>query len=430
MSAAQPVATAVAGVVIVGAGHAGFQCADSLRRGGYQGSITLINGEADLPYQRPPLSKGHLLSPAGEEALWFRAPDWFAARNIDLRNGCRVTAIAADRHQVQLDDSSWLDYRQLVLAPGARLRRLSVAGADAQGVGYIKSLTDIRRIAAGLDSTREVVVVGGSFIALEFAATASKLGKQVTLLVRGQRLMNNAVCEQMAEWVLALHRAHGVDVRFGIGPEQIETDDQQRVCAVLLNDGSRLPAQMLVAGIGVEVDLDLALSAGLAVREQDSDAGMAGICVDERCRSSDPDIYAIGDVTSFRHPAASQPIRLESVQNAVDQARLAAADLIARSSGAEPLTPANPPVPWFWSDQYDVKLQMAGLFSGFDQSVVRGDMASGKFSVLYFRNEQLLAVHSVNKPADHVQARKLLAAGVSPTLQQASDETFKLNSLL
>lgn len=430
MSAAQPVATAVAGVVIVGAGHAGFQCADSLRRGGYQGSITLINGEADLPYQRPPLSKGHLLSPAGEEALWFRAPDWFAARNIDLRNGCRVTAIAADRHQVQLDDSSWLDYRQLVLAPGARLRRLSVAGADAQGVGYIKSLTDIRRIAAGLDSTREVVVVGGSFIALEFAATASKLGKQVTLLVRGQRLMNNAVCEQMAEWVLALHRAHGVDVRFGIGPEQIETDDQQRVCAVLLNDGSRLPAQMLVAGIGVEVDLDLALSAGLAVREQDSDAGMAGICVDERCRSSDPDIYAIGDVTSFRHPAASQPIRLESVQNAVDQARLAAADLIARSSGAEPLTPANPPVPWFWSDQYDVKLQMAGLFSGFDQSVVRGDMASGKFSVLYFRNEQLLAVHSVNKPADHVQARKLLAAGVSPTLQQAADEAFKLNSLL
>jgi 3-phenylpropionate/trans-cinnamate dioxygenase ferredoxin reductase component len=418
------------GVVIVGAGHAGFQCADSLRRGGYTGPLVLINGEADLPYQRPPLSKGHLLSPAGEEALWFRAPDWFASQNIELRNGCRVTAIAADRHQLQLDDGRWLDYRQLVLAPGSRLRRLQVPGADAQGVGYIKSLADIRRIAAGLDSIREVVVVGGSFIALEFAATASKLGKQVTLLVRGQRLMNNAVCDQIADWILALHRAHGVDVRFGIAPQQIETDDQQRVCAVQLNDGSHLPAQLLVAGIGVEVDLELALSAGLVVREQDSDAGMAGICIDERCRSSDPDIYAIGDVTSFWHPTAALPIRLESVQNAVDQARLVAADLIARSSGAEPLTPANPPVPWFWSDQYDVKLQMAGLFSGFDESVVRGDMASGKFSMLYFRDGQLLAVHSINKPADHVQARKLLAAGVSPTLQQAADETFKLSSLL
>jgi 3-phenylpropionate/trans-cinnamate dioxygenase ferredoxin reductase component len=428
MSPAQPVATALADVVIVGAGHAGFQCADSLRRGGYQGSITLINGEADLPYQRPPLSKGHLLSPAGEEALWFRAPDWFATQNIDLRNGCRVTAIAADRHQVRLDDGSWLDYRQLVLAPGARLRRLSVAGADLRGVGYIKSLADIRGIAQRLEQAHDVVVVGGSFIALEFAATARKLGKQVSLLVRGQRLMNNAVCDAVADYMLKQHQSQGVDVRFGTRLEAIEGKGE--VEAVLLNNGSRLPAQLLVAGIGVDVDIELAEAAGLTVRHQDDNNGMAGICVDGHCRTSDADIFAIGDAAVFSHPAASQPIRLESVQNAVDQAKLVASQLIALEQGASEIVDTYQAVPWFWSDQYDVKLQMAGLLGGFDQAVVRGDPATGKFSVCYFRQQQLLAIHSINKPADHVQARKLLAAGVSPTPEQAADEAFRLNSLL
>ncbi|MFK4753551.1 NAD(P)/FAD-dependent oxidoreductase [Oceanobacter antarcticus] len=422
-----------AGVVIVGAGHAGFQCADSLRRNGFDGRIVLVNGEADLPYQRPPLSKGHLLSPAGEEALWFRTANWFDDQNITLLNHTRVESIQNQRRQVSLSNGEPLDYQWLVLAPGARLRTLELPGANLDGVCYVKSMSDIRTIARWLPDTQQIVVVGGSFIALEFAATAAKLDKHVTVLVRGQRLMNNAVDDLLADYMLQQHRAHGVDIRFGTCLEAIN-GEQGRVASVLLNNGNRLPAQMLVAGIGVEIDTDLAQQAGLACGERAA-GEPEGIRVDRQCLTSDNRIFAAGDAVISPNPYGNGLTRLESVQNAVDQAKLIATVITAKSTHdtpneqAEAVQPQYDSVPWFWSDQYDIKLQMAGLFNGYDQRVQRGDTATGKFSTCYLRDGVLIAVHSVNKPADHMQARKLVAARIAPDIALLADENIKLNSL-
>ena len=428
------------GVVVVGAGHAGFQCVDSLRRNGYQGQITLVNAEPDLPYQRPPLSKGHLLSPAGEEALWFRAANWFDDQQIQLLSSTRATAIDTERRQVELDTGETLVYRWLVLAPGATLRKLDCAGADLDGIGYVKSLADIRQLQNQLPNSEQVVVVGSSFIALEFAATARKLGKNVTVLVRSQRLMNNAVDQELAEYMLDQHQQQGVVFRFGVVPTAI-IGTEGSVSAVELSDGEQIPADLLVAGIGVVMDTSLAQAAGLECGQPERQQP-EGILVNSHCETSQPGVFAAGDLVvapNFWSATAdsTQPLmRVESVQNAVDQAKLIA-EMIAKQSqpaseadGDGVAKPEYRNLPWFWSDQYDIKLQMAGLFEGYDQCVLRGDMASGKFSRCYLKQGKLIAVHSVNKPADHMQARKLIEAGACPAPQDLADESQKLKSLM
>lgn len=405
----------MSGVIIVGGGHAGYQCADSLRRAGYEGAITLVDGEGHLPYQRPPLSKSHLLSDTGEEALLFRTQAYYDDHAIGLKLGHRVTAISRAEKQVKLDNSETLGYDKLVIATGARLRQLDVPGSHLNGVGYIKSLDDIRYIQSHLNQTDEAVIIGGGFIALEFAATAAKLGKKVTVLVRGQRILANAVTPELSQYMLNIHHQHGVDIRFGAEVDHIADDGNGNVEAVRLKDGTLLPAQLVLAGIGVTADTELAVSAKLQCHD--------GVVVDAQCRTNDPDIFAAGDSARYDNPFSGTEIRLESVQNAVDQAKVIAQVITGQQAEYHS-------VPWFWSDQYDIKLQMVGIHEGYTHFYQRGEQEEDKFSLFFFRDERLIAIHTVNRPADHMAGRKLITAGISPTQAQIEDAGFKLNSLL
>lgn len=404
----------MAGVVIAGAGQAGYQCAESLRHLGYDGAITLIGEEAYPPYQRPPLSKAYLLGDSDKERLKFRTEAYYGEHDITLRLGTRVSAIDRAAHAVELSGGEAVPYSALVLATGARVRPLPVPGADLDGVCFLKTIDDVDRIEARLGVAETVAVVGAGFIGLEFAAVASKLGKRVTVLEAAERVMARVVSPPLSEFFTALHESHGVAVRCGVGVVGLE-GAVGAVRAVTLADGTSVPADLVVVGIGVIPNTDLAEKAGLDC------AG--GIVVDGHGRTSDPAIYAAGDCAVYAHPFAGRPVRLESVQNAADQGRAVAASVAGLD---EPYVA----VPWFWSDQYDVKLQMAGLADGCDRWVARGAIADGKFSLFHFRGAELRAIDSVNKPADHIQGRKLLAAGVSPTPEQAADPSFALKGLL
>lgn len=405
-------------VVILGGGQAGWQTAESLRQGerqeGWTGSIELIGEETRLPYQRPPLSKAYLLGEIDLPRLMFRAPQWYADHDISVRTGVRATAIDRAARTVALDDGTYVAYDHLVLALGARPRPLPLAGADLPGVHHLKTIEHVTAIEAELAAVQDVAVIGAGFIGLEFAAVARKLGKRVTVLEAAPRVMARAVCPELSAFFADTHRSHGVDLRLGAGVAALIGG--ARVEAVQLADGSTIPAGLVVVGVGVLPEIELAAAAGL---ECDN-----GIVVDQYCRTSDPRIFAAGDCAAFRHPFADGAlIRLESVQNAADQGRIVAAAIAGKPK-------AYDAPPWFWSDQYDLKLQMVGLRQGCDLTVARGDMASAKFSLFHFRDGVLRSVDSVNRAADHIQGRKLLAAGVSPTPTQAADPDFKLAGLL
>jgi len=403
----------MAGVVIVGGGQAGYQTAESLRQEGYEGAITLIGEEGTPPYQRPPLSKAYLLGQTDRNRLQFRTAEYYADKNINLRLNTRVTKIDRGAKTVSLNDDSQLSYDKLVLVTGARTRTLPIPGADLNGIYTLKTLDDVDLIEAQLQNAESVVVVGAGFIGLEFAAVASKVGKQVTVLEAAPRVMGRVVTEQLSSYFENYHREKGVNIVCNAFADSFSGDEA--VNAVNCKDGSSYPAQLVVVGIGVIANTELAEAAGL-----DCDNG---IVVNGKCQTADPDIYAAGDVAIFEHPFAGKTIRLESVQNAADQGRIVAANIAGNEKSYET-------VPWFWSDQHDLKLQMVGLQDGCDKTVVRGDMSANKFSLFHFRGDELRAVDSVNKAADHIQGRKLLAAGVSPTAEQIEDESFKLPSLL
>lgn len=345
------------GVVIVGAGQAGFQAAWSLRTEGYGESITLIGDEPHLPYQRPPLSKGFLLGRQQLESATLRPEKFYADHRIDLILGERVQSITP---QVKLESGAAIPYDYLVLATGARVRRLPI---DAL---YLRGRDDAEQLKNRLDCASSVALIGGGFIGLEVAAAARTLGKDVELVEIQSRLMSRSVAPVISDFFRDLHTNHGVRVS--------------------LNKSDIPPADLTIVGIGVIPNTDLAEQAGLPVAN--------GIVIDEHLRTANPRIYAIGDCAS--HPRLE---RLESVQNAVDQAKCAAANIAGKPQ-------AYSAIPWFWTDQFDVKLQMAGLSAGADHVVVRGEPP--KFSVDYFRNGKLIAVDSVNSPADHIAARKKL----------------------
>lgn len=409
---------AAAGIVIIGAGQAGVQTAEALRSSGYEGSITLLGDEADGPYHRPPLSKAWLAGDMEAAQLVMRAPEMLARKHIELRTSVTVTGIDRAAQRVLLADGTSLAYSGLLLATGSTPRRLPLPGGDAAGVLALRSKADANamaeRMALCIEKNLPVVVIGGGFIGLEVAATARKKGLAVTVLEAAPRLLGRVLAPKLSDWYAELHRSHGVSLVFDARIAALNVGADGAVTGVQMADDTVHPAGLVVVGIGVNANDQLAQAAGLECDR--------GIVVDGCGRTSDPAIVAAGDCTARRLPDGSL-LRLESVQNATEQGKSAAAALLGQD---RPFTAT----PWFWSDQYDKKLQMAGLSTGADQWAVRGDMAANSFSVYHFKGEQLLAVDSVNAAKEHLQARKLLDAGVSPTLAQAADTGFDLGSLL
>ena len=401
-------------IVIVGAGQGGLQTAASLRDGGFDGRLLLIGDEPGLPYQRPPLSKAYLLGKADDESILLKPAGFFEDDRIELISDTRVAAIERPERRVRLQSGATFDYDHLILATGARNRRLNVPGADLDGVVSIRTLEDTRRLQGLMAGAKSVVVVGGGFIGLEFAAVAAAKGLKVLVVEAAPRPLGRALSTEMSRFFTEAHIGWGVDFVFGTGIEAIL--GETRVTGVRLTNGLSAEADIVVVGIGVLPNQELAAEAGLTVAN--------GIVLDGQLVTSDPAISSLGDVAEFYTPfSITGRVRVESVQNAIDQARNIAARLTGRPApyGA---------VPGFWSDQGPLKLQMAGLASGHDTAVVRGDPASGAFSVFCFAKDRLLAVESVNMPGDHMAGRRLLATGAAITPAQAADTSVDLKALL
>ncbi|MFV3128336.1 NAD(P)/FAD-dependent oxidoreductase [Niveispirillum sp. KHB5.9] len=402
------------GLVIIGGSYAAANIAAAAREAGYQEPIRLVSAEPHLPYQRPPLSKGYLSGKVEASALPLRAESWYRETGVELLLGSAATALDRGAGRVVLADGRQLSYGKLALATGARPRPLTVPGAGLRGVLGLRDLADADAIRDRMGAVDRVVIIGGGFIGLEIAATLALAGRHVTVLEAQDRLLARAVAPVLSNFLASVHRDNGVIFRFGARVTGL-VGDAGHVVGVCLADGDILPAGLVLVGIGALPNQELAQAAGLACND--------GILVDAAARTGDPAIVAAGDCTRHPNPhAGGGLIRLESVQHANDQAKVAGAAV-----AGQPRT--YDAVPWFWSDQYGFKLQMAGLARGADMSVPRGMIRDGKFSLFHFRGGQLVAVESVNRPGDHIQARRLLAAGLSPTPAQAGDADFDLKAL-
>jgi 3-phenylpropionate/trans-cinnamate dioxygenase ferredoxin reductase subunit len=402
------------GVVIVGSGQAGFQTAASLRSEHYEGTITLIGEEPHIPYQRPPLSKGFLVGKQDRASIDLRPAAFYHQHGIDLLAGKRVASIDRHAHEVTLaSERRRIPYAKLVLATGARNCRLPVEGAELDGVLYLRSLDESMAAIERLARAQEIVVIGGGFVGLELAAAANSLGKSVTVLEALPRLMSRVVAPVISDFFMQLHASHGNTVLCDSAVTRI-AGSEGKVRQVLLRGGRKFAADLIFVGIGVVPNVELARDAGLTIAN--------GIAVNEHLQTDDPDIYAIGDCVE--HPCASAGcrLRLESVQNAADQAQHAALEIVGHGSPYRAL-------PWFWTDQFDVKLQMAGISQGHDLIVTRGSAENRKLSVFYFKGDRLLAIDSINRPIDHMIGRKIIAAGTPLTPAQAADETVDLKKL-
>ncbi|MBX9730113.1 MAG: FAD-dependent oxidoreductase [Sphingomonas sp.] len=407
-----------ADIVIVGAGHGGAQAAIALRQQGFTGSIAIIGDEPELPYERPPLSKDYLAGDKPFERLLIRPATFWAERQIDFRLGMRVSAVLPEEHRVTTEDGKSLGYRTLIWATGGAPRKLTCPGAEAAGVHYVRSRADVDQQIAELASVSRVVVIGGGYIGLEAAAVLNKLGKQVTVVEALDRVLARVAGEPLSRFFEAEHRAHGVDVRLGAMVEAIETANG-RAIGVRLADGELIGCDMVVVGIGIIPAVAPLLAAGAA--------GGNGVLVDAQCRTSLPDIFAIGDCAAHaNHFAGGAVIRLESVQNANDQATVTAKTIMGGIDGYDS-------VPWFWSNQYDLKLQTVGLSTGYDQMLVRGDPETRSFSVIYLRDGHVIALDCVNMIKDYVAGRALvvagLTAGLSPDPVQLADPLIALKTL-
>lgn len=397
-------------VVIVGAGQAGVQVADSLRARGFGGAITVVGDEAAHPYQRPPLSKDFLGADGDPGPLPLRAERFFSEQGICLRTGVAVTSIDRAGRAVVLGNGEELGYTALVLATGAVNRGLPVAGTDLSGVHGLRTLADAEALRTALSVVRSAVVVGAGFIGLEFAAAARKRGVEVTVLEAAERPMGRVVSPEMSDYAIGAHRDMGTDLQLGEGLAGL-TGRGGSVVAAVGTSGREHRADLVLVAVGVRPRDELARAAGLAVGD--------GIVVDEQLRTSDPVVYAVGDCANVPGNDPGTRLRLESVQNATDQGRRVAAAVLDGIAG-------DREVPWFWSNQGPLRLQIAGLGMPGDGAVVAGDVPGGRFSVFRFRQDRLVAVESMNRPADHMAARRVLAGGVLPTPQQVAAPAFSL----
>jgi 3-phenylpropionate/trans-cinnamate dioxygenase ferredoxin reductase component len=399
-------------VVIVGAGQAGGEAAAELRRQGFAGRVIILGEEPQPPYKRPPLSKAYLSGAVTEESLYVMQPAQLTKVNIEFRGNSKVARIDRKNKQLELADGSTQAYDKLVLATGGRARPLPLPGADASNVFLLRTIEDVQKIKALCEPGKRVTIVGGGFIGLEGAAVLVKMGLKVTLREGLPRVLARVTVPEVSAFFERMHREAGVDLRTGA---QLAGFEGTPVNAVTLADGTRIETDLVVIGIGLIANTELAEAAGLKIDN--------GIVVDEFARTDDPDIYAAGDCTS--HPSAflGRKVRLESVQNAMEQGRAAARNLLGKH---EPYRT----VPWFWSDQYDLKLQMVGISGAHDQMVLRGDPATARnFAVFYLKDGKLIAADTVSRPQEFMFAKKLVAEGAIVDPAKLADESVPMKSL-
>ena len=396
-------------VVVIGAGQAGASCVAKLRNGGFEGKITLIGAEPCPPYQRPPLSKGYLLGDMTLERLFLRPEAFYANQGIALKTDCRVTALDPEARVLSTTEGE-VAYDELVLATGSLPRRLPAAiGGDLKGVFTVRDLADVDAMAPRFVKGAKVLIVGGGYIGLEAAAVAAKLGLEVTLVEMADRILQRVAAPETSDYFRALHEGHGVTLREGVGLERLLGEGH--VTGARLSDGTEIAADFVITGVGIEPDIALAKAAGIEIDN--------GIKVDAQGRTSVPGIWAAGDCTSF--PYRGGRIRLESVPNAIDQAEVVAENILG--AGKEYIAK-----PWFWSDQYDVKLQIAGLNAGYDRVITR--LGEGSASFWYYLGETLLAVDAANDPRGYMVGKRLIEAGKSPDPALVADSQTDLKALL
>lgn len=401
-------------VLIVGAGHGGAQAAIALRMLKFGGSIAIVGDEPEYPYERPPLSKEYLAGEKPFERLAIRPRHFWEEREVSMLLGRRVTAVDAAAHVVTLEDGSKIQYGSLVWATGGKPRRLTCSGSELSRIHSVRSRADVDGMIAELDSVRRVAVIGGGYIGLEAAAVLTKLGKQVVLIEALDRVLARVAGEPVSRFYEAEHRAHGVDVRTGIAVECI-TGEGGAATGVRLDDGSEVPADIFIVGIGIVPAVEPLVEAGAV--------GGNGVEVDAFCRTSLPDVFAIGDCASHENRFADGlRLRLESVQNANDQATVAARAIAGEAQPYEA-------VPWFWSNQYDLKLQTVGLSTNHDRVIVRGDPATRSFSAVYLKQGRVIALDCINAVKDYVQGRKLVLEGLSPDASRIANADIPLKEL-
>ena len=392
-------------VVIIGAGHAAGQACASLRQEGWQGRIVLIGDENYLPYQRPPLSKKFLQGELDESRLFVRPEAFYAQQKIECFLNNRAVRIDHEKRQVETKDGELIDFDRLIIATGATPRKITVPGSDADGVCEVRTIRDSLNLRSRLSEHSKVVVIGAGYIGLEIAATARALGAAVTAIESAERVLSRVTSPDISEFFQGLHREKGVDIRLGESVAAFETHEGN-LTGCRTTSGETIPATIAVIGVGVTPNVSLAESLGLRVDN--------GIVVDEYARTVDPHIYAIGDCSNHPNAISGRRIRLESVPNAIEQAKTAAAAICGKDKPYEQ-------TPWFWSDQYDVKLQTAGLCQGYDELSLRGDKKLRKFSASYLKDGVLIAIDAVNSPADFLPAKKLIAEKAKINRQKFSD---------
>ncbi|MET0310261.1 MAG: FAD-dependent oxidoreductase [Sphingomonas sp.] len=400
-------------VLIVGAGHAGAACAIALRQGKFEGSVLVVGAESELPYERPPLSKEYLAGDKPFERLLIRPEGFWAEREVAFRLGTRVISVDAAGHSVTTDAGDTIGYRHLVWAAGGAPRLLDCGGHHLTGVHTVRTREDADRMMAELPDVEHVVVIGGGYIGLEAAAVLAKFGKKVVLLEALDRVLARVAGEPLSRFFEAEHRAHAVEVRLGVAVDSILGED--RVTGVRLADGEMLQADMVIVGIGIVPAVEPLLAAGAE--------GGNGVAVDGRCRTTLADVFAIGDCALHaNHFAEGARIRVESVQNASDQAAVVAKTILGQPAEYDT-------VPWFWSNQYDIKLQTVGLSIGHDQVVTRGDPAARSFSIVYLKQGRVIALDCVNAVKDYVQGRKLVLEGAVVNIERLADAGVPLKEL-
>ena len=399
------------GIVIIGAGQAGASLAAKLRTSGYMGKVTLIGEELVPPYQRPPLSKKYLLGEMELERLYLRPEAFYAENDITLRTDCRVDSIDVPGRKIILGTET-LEYEQLALTTGSVPRRLPPAiGGLLEGVHVVRTLRDIDRLAPEMEAGKRVLIVGGGYIGLEAAAVASKLGLDVMLVEMAERILQRVAAPETSDYFRALHRTHGVEIREATGLERLTGD--ARVSGAVLSDGTEIAVDLVIVGVGITPATELAESSGLTLDN--------GIAVDALGRTSDAHIWSAGDCASF--PWRGERIRLESVQNAIDQAELVAANMLGAAEAYDPKI-------WFWSDQFDVKLQIAGLNTGYDRVLVRPGEKEGSVSHWYFAGDRLLAVDAMNEPRAYMVGKRLIDAGKTADPAALADPAADLKALM
>lgn len=400
-------------VVILGAGHAGGSAAAFLRQYGHEGPIVLIGDEPIPPYQRPPLSKAWLKGEADADSLALKDADWYAEHDCDLRLGVTAASINRDTRTVLLSPSGAVTYDYLIIATGARARKLPIPGAGLGGVLELRTAADAEQLKAVLGPGKRLAIIGGGYIGLEAAASARALGAWAMIIEREDRILARVACEELSSFFQSYHEARGVNFELAAGVSAFEGENGQ-VRRVRLSDGRAVECDAVLVGVGALPNEEIAAAAGLACGN--------GVVVDLQARTSDPAVFAIGDVTHRPLPLYDITHRLESVPNALEQAKQVASAITGHA-------PPNPEAPWFWSDQYDLKLQIAGLPFGADSRVIRGDMAAAKFAIFHLKGDQVQAVEAVNAPPEFMMGKQLILNRKPVSREKLADSSISMKEV-